>query len=127
MVSDRGLPQPCGLQLHLQASDCGHLLALVGELDLATSDQLVESLSALDGQPGQLVLDLALLEFIDAVGLRALLRVQRVVGERGGDLRLARPRPLVRRLLALTQLDSVLQVDTGRGAADTCAIPVSAP
>jgi anti-sigma B factor antagonist len=105
------LHEPVGLMLHLQSGEGRSRLSLVGELDLATADDLVEFVRSLTGRHELLLLDLALLDFIDACGLRALLHVQQLVAERGGSLRLSRPRPWVRKLLALTGLDTVLPMD----------------
>jgi anti-anti-sigma factor len=104
------LHEPAGLMCHLQTGQRTSRLILVGELDLATADDLVAFVASLQGIH-ELVVDLALLDFIDVCGLRALVTVQQLVAERGGSLRLSRPRPLVRKMLALTGLDAVLPVD----------------
>jgi anti-anti-sigma factor len=87
------------------------VLALAGELDLATTPLLGEALDGLNGN-GAIVLDLGELTFIDSYGLHAIFgRVDR------HDLALARPRANVRRLLALTQAERVLPVhETLEGA-----------
>src|ERR1700761_6673627 len=48
-------------------------LALVGELDLASADDLTEALDPLAGQRRPVLLDLSPLDFIDSSGLRAVI------------------------------------------------------
>ena len=56
---------------------------LVGELDLATCDQLINQLEPAMQAAGDLSLDLAALEFMDSTGISALIRVCRGLGDRG--------------------------------------------
>jgi anti-anti-sigma factor len=59
---------------------------------------------------GELTVDLRNVDFIDSSGLRALL-VERTRRQRaGGDIVLRNPKPIVRRLFAVTGLDGVLRV-----------------
>jgi len=55
----------------------------VGELDLATCDQLINQLDPAVRAEGDLSLDLAALEFMDSSGIRVLIRVCRGLGDRG--------------------------------------------
>lgn len=48
---------------------------LIGEADLSTADQLAQALARLDGQPGDMTLDLAELTFIDAHSIGMLVRI----------------------------------------------------
>ena len=74
------------------------------ELDLTTSGVLLARVRALDPGAGQV-------EFIDSIGLRALIEADRILAERS-----VRPRILVaaegpvQRLLQLTLLDHTLDV-----------------
>jgi anti-anti-sigma factor len=77
---------------------------LIGELDLATSPSLLETLSPLTDQPGDLRLDLAGLEFIDSSGIRALLMIAEGLGPRG-RLILAGASSPVERTLRLVGID----------------------
>jgi anti-anti-sigma factor len=55
----------------------------VGELDVATSDQLINQLEpALQGN-GDLRLDLSGVEFIDSSGIHPLVELSRELGDRG--------------------------------------------
>jgi anti-anti-sigma factor len=87
------------------------VLAVGGELDLAsfaTLEQAIDSVS--DANPELVVLDLGELEFMDVTGLRAVLRSDQRLRERGKRLALAGPTAGVRRLLTLTGHDGVLSV-----------------
>lgn len=78
------------------------LVAVVGDIDLATVAILVECVeSALNGG-GALVVDLARVTFCSGVGLRALRRVQRRAGERAVPLAWVVRTPSMGRLLRET-------------------------
>jgi anti-anti-sigma factor len=93
-------------EFHVTRYPCGTttVLALAGELDLATVPLLGEALDGLDGD-GTIVLDLDELTFVDSCGLHAIFG-----SAEAHDLALARPRANVRRLLALTKAENVLPV-----------------
>ena len=75
--------------------------------------RLVEGL----GRP-RLVLDLAGIRYVSSTGLGQLVALSRKAWSAGGWLVLANPEPLVAEALAVTRLDTVLQVHPppGRGA-----------
>lgn len=79
-------------------------VVVAGEVDLATAqalhDALHDALSA--GSPEVLDIDLAGLTFIDCTGLGVLIEAKRVAAGRGCRVRLANPRPVVRRLLEMS-------------------------
>ncbi len=82
---------------------CGRVFVLSGELDMATCQGLDELLV---GPPGSLVvLDLSQLGFMDSSGIGAIHRARRKVIMDGGILVLARPQPMVHRVLQITGLD----------------------
>jgi anti-anti-sigma factor len=56
---------------------------LIGELDLATSAILIERLTPLAAEGGDLRLDLSELAFIDSSGIRGLLILSESLGSRG--------------------------------------------
>ena len=85
----------------------GPSLSLHGEVDVTQADGLARALvDVACGAPGEVVLDLSDLRFLDVAGARALARAAQVL--RGADvhLRLVRPPRIVARCLALFGLDA---------------------
>jgi anti-anti-sigma factor len=82
---------------------------LHGELDFAASSAVLDRLSHADGD-GDLELDCSALEFIDASGLRVLVKIDEQCRRSGGRLVLVNPARCVVRLLELTRLDGLLAV-----------------
>ena len=78
------------------------VVIVAGEIDLATVEELRESLDALDGR---IVVDLAAVSFIDAAGLGVLAGTRKRLRSRRGDLRLRAPQDQVRRVLEVVGLD----------------------
>ena len=84
-------------------------LVLSGELDLASSNSLVDAVTRLVGADAkEIVLDIGPLVFIDSTGLRALLSSRAACAEKDTALMLApapeQVSPQVRRLLQVTGL-----------------------
>ncbi|MEU4688741.1 STAS domain-containing protein [Actinoplanes sp. NPDC023714] len=78
-------------------------LQLRGELDLATADQVEEQVNrALDDGARRLVLDVAGLTFCDSSGIDMFLNAHAGAAARGAELRVSRPRGIVRRSLDVT-------------------------
>jgi len=104
----------CGT-LRVAADRCpdGISLRLIGEMDLVTAPHLVESVRSLRGPDMQHVrLDLTQLTFVDAAGLRALVQARMLVHGRGGQLTLRGARPLLRRMLEITELNTAFDLES---------------
>lgn len=87
----------------------GTVLTLTGRLDVhAAADMRLEIAAAVDAGTGELVLDLAGLESVDATGLGVLVGAHRRAQRAGRTLVLADVPDPVGRLLFLTRLDKVL-------------------
>ena len=94
------------------------VVTLTGELDADTASRF-RSLMAehLLAGPGNLVLDLSGLSFIDSAGLAAMISADKGVRRAGMHLVLAAPRTPVRSIMRLTGIDAVLTTaDTVRDA-----------
>jgi anti-sigma B factor antagonist len=91
-----------------------------GEVDMARAEELQPGwLAAVDEhRPERLVIDLSDVTFIDSGGLSLLVILNGKQAERGGTTILANPAPTVRRVLAITALDTVMDV-TSPGSAET--------
>jgi anti-sigma B factor antagonist len=85
------------------------VVAVAGDVDIQTAPQLRECLDALvaDGRMA-VVVDLAGVNFLDSSALGVLIAVQRQLIDAGGELRLARPRPHVRKIFGITRLTEVV-------------------
>jgi anti-sigma B factor antagonist len=89
----------------------GVLIALAGELDLATAPKLEDEMKRVEeDRPGVIVLDLRPLAFMDSSGLRALLAADRRAREAGRRLILVRGDERVQRVLKITRLDERLEI-----------------
>ena len=91
--------------LQIAARDGG--LTLAGEIDAHTAPALA---AAIDGLDGDVVLDLAGVDFVDSSGLRVLIDAHQSVDQRGDALSLENPSTAVRRLLEISGVDEYLNV-----------------
>jgi anti-sigma B factor antagonist len=90
-----------------------------GELDVASSAGAMSAVAALTARHEVVIVALSAVEFIDCGALGALLRVQRLARQSGGDVLLAAPVPIVLRPLSLTGMDEVFGVHASADAAVT--------
>jgi anti-sigma B factor antagonist len=88
-------------------------LALVGELDLASADELVSRLSRGVHSGASVVLDLCGLAFIDPAGVGALRRAAAWAAQDGWTLAISGASENVQRVMRLIRADAVLPL---RGA-----------
>lgn len=88
------------------------VVALEGEIDLATVPGMRARLAAAARREECecLVVDLAGVGFLDASGVGALVAARRSMAARGGRLVLARPRPVVSRVLEILGMDRVFEI-----------------
>jgi anti-sigma B factor antagonist len=89
----------------------GPVVTITGEIDIQSGPQLRDQLLGIIRRNGArlaLDLDLAGVTFIDCAGINVLLAARRRAQLEGGSLRVLRASPRVRRVIALTHLDSVL-------------------
>jgi anti-anti-sigma factor len=86
-------------------------VALVGELDIASTPQFEESLEKIEASaPAVLVLDLRKVEFIDSTGLRAVIAADERARSGGRRLVVVRGTAAVERVFSVTQLDQRLEI-----------------
>jgi anti-anti-sigma factor len=87
------------------ASDDGVILAVVGELDIASAQEFGEGVRAMtEGEKGEVVLSLQDCGFIDSSGLRALIMLARELRSRGQTLVLSGLNGGPRRVFEITGL-----------------------
>ncbi|MCU1352719.1 MAG: anti-sigma-factor antagonist [Acidimicrobiales bacterium] len=110
--------EPLGLDIDVLADTQVALVRLVGSLDPATSGTLVDEADRLVAQGHRhLIIDCHGVTFCDSYGLRALLILSRRVRPEG-TVTLARPSPVLFRLLELVGLLEHFEVAGGRRARD---------
>jgi anti-sigma B factor antagonist len=91
-------------------------LTISGELDMATTDELLRTATAAlaDNACDDLVLDLSEVSFIDSTGLGTLVAIRNATRDRAVTLHLREPTPPVRRLMKITNLDSVFNISNSQ-------------
>ena len=101
--------------------DAGGLLVVApaGELDAFTAPELRSELHRLleDVSTTRLVVDLTAVTFLDSSALGVLVGALRRLRERGGELHVVQPRPMVRRIFELTALDAIFTLHGARDEA----------
>jgi anti-anti-sigma factor len=81
-----------------------------GRLDMVAAPALRERVTeVVESGAIHLVMDLGEVTFVDTSGLEVILRGLKMVRERGGNLRIARPNQQLRMVLTLTKLNGVLR------------------
>ncbi|MGH3896955.1 MAG: STAS domain-containing protein [Pseudonocardiaceae bacterium] len=86
-------------------------MTLTGELDLASAPHLQQVLDELYREGFQeIVLDLVGLDFLSTIGLEMFVRTDEQFRAAGGRLIVDWPGSRIRRVLAITQLDTVLTI-----------------
>ena len=89
----------------------GAVVVLSGEADTTTAGLLRETLAALLDTGARLVtIEASGLSFLDSASMRVLVLAARALRGRHGSLVLARPQPVVTRLLEITGADRLLDV-----------------
>jgi anti-sigma B factor antagonist len=84
------------------------VVRLGGELDSSNTAKLEEALAPIiAGRPQRLVFDLSQLRFMDSAGIAVLLRAAAEVP----SLALRDPSPIVRRIVEVTGLTGVLEIE----------------
>ena len=89
----------------------GTTLDIAGDVDMATASELAARLEAvIDASTGDVTLDLIEVSFIDSTGLIVLVTAHRRLGAEGRRLIVRNPSMQVDRVLELSGVDGVLDV-----------------
>ncbi len=89
-------------QVEVRREGSAAVIAISGELDLASGPRLEQELAALNSDITLVVVDLRQLEFMDSTGLSIIVRAHQRLAEHDCELSLVRGSPQVQRLLDLT-------------------------
>ena len=105
------------IQMSCRVSADGRaVIALRGELDLATVDRVVRYVSdVIDRHNGPVSADLHGVAFCDACGLGALIRIAAYAERAGGRLELLRPSRSLTRIMRITGVDKLLLASAQAG------------
>jgi anti-sigma B factor antagonist len=100
------------LTLSHQQTDGDAVIALDGELDLASAPDLAELAGELvRNGADNIIVDAQRLSFCDSSGLRILVSIANELRPTGGRVAIVNPQPVVLRVLELTGLDRTVMID----------------
>ena len=89
------------------------VLAVEGEIDVATAGQLREQVNAMIANGARsLVVDLNGVEFMDSTGLGVLVGAHKRLAELEGSMRVVCTQPTILKVFSLTGLDAVIPMST---------------
>jgi anti-sigma B factor antagonist len=98
-------------EIRVESADVAARVVVAGELDLATADRLRGAVMPELEAARTVLVNLADCTFIDSIGLSVLVDAARHVERSGeGAVAIVSPSSIVRRLIEITQLDSVIPV-----------------
>jgi anti-sigma B factor antagonist len=102
---------PCHCNVTIRRRGLDVVVALDGELDLATAPAVARALRDLIEDQGHLdvVLDLGAVSFIDSIGIRTILDARRSLCVRNGRFTIVDPSAAVRRVLRILGLNVQLE------------------
>lgn len=85
---------------------------LIGELDAVQAPKFVEAAKALLAQhQGSLLFDCKQLDFVDSMGLGALVKLRKMVGEAGGTIQMVNMKQRIFKLFVITGLESTFGIE----------------
>jgi anti-anti-sigma factor len=97
------------LTVHVKQAGDALMLRAIGELSRSTAERFEAELRrAIDGDASTVVLDLSSVGFIDATGLRSVLRMANHSLRNGGRLRMRNASPPVRQAIEWGGLERLL-------------------
>jgi anti-anti-sigma factor len=104
--------EPTPFSITVEDRDGRLVVAVVGELDLATAGALEDAVVPAVSAGRHVVLDLRDLEFMDSSGVRVIVAAHLAAQEHDGRLSLVRLTPggPIQRVLEISGLDTVLDV-----------------
>ena len=95
------------------SADGDHVIVATGEIDISTAPRLWEALARVIEQGhGDVVLDMAGVEFIDSQGVAVIVRAHKQVQANGGNVIVRSPREQARTVLDVTGLSDLIQLES---------------
>ena len=94
-------------------------VTLTGKLDIAGAQAIETPLAAVAGARGNVVIDMAGVDFISSIGIRHLVIAAKAIARGAGKLVLLAPTPMVTEVLVSTGLEQILPIVTSENDART--------
>jgi anti-sigma B factor antagonist len=88
-----------------------HVVALAGDVDFGTGAAVLDCVSDLTQRGSDVIVDLTGAAFMDSAGLAALLGARRAAARSGRAFTLRNPPRLIARLLAMSGIDRLVDVE----------------
>ena len=106
-------------QLTVEIACCAGRVTLrvTGEIDMSTAPSVHEAAICAIRLHPTLDIDLSAVTFMDSSGLHVLLATKKRADIRGGSLRLLHPTPAVMRVLEVTGVDGLFEIETDHSSA----------
>jgi anti-sigma B factor antagonist len=98
-------------EFHIECIHGTAVLVVAGEVDLSNQDDFLDQLrSLIESAQSTSLVDLSTVTFFGSSGISALLEAGRDATQRGVDLVLVAPSPIVRQVLDATGLSSIFEI-----------------
>ena len=102
-----------GFDARVLEADGAVIVAVAGEIDMATASLFHQAIDHACGHNGRVVIDLACTSFIDSSGLAVLIRARERLGQRPDALVVHAPGASVRRTFEISGVDHLMTIVTG--------------
>ena len=93
-----------------QFGELGTKVVLVGKLDISGAEKIDVPLATVAGSRGNIVVDMAGVDFIASIGIRHLVMAAKTVARKSGMLVLLDPNPIVTEVLFTSGLQDLLPI-----------------
>lgn len=87
------------------------IVTLKGDLDVASSETVENTLTELIDRSSVIVVDLSAVPFADSSGLGGLIAVYKKAQAKGKEIRLRKPTPIVSEILTITRMKRFFPVE----------------
>ncbi|WKY47026.1 STAS domain-containing protein [Eubacteriaceae bacterium ES3] len=92
-------------------------VTIKGEVDIYSVDQFRESIEkSINQKKSKIILDCTELSYIDSTGMGVLIEMRNKTRELGQNMIVKNPRPNVKKLLALTGVDKIIEIIENTGS-----------
>lgn len=99
------------MKIEIEKKEVATVLTISGNLDADTVPQFKKAAQkVVDEECWQVVLDFSQLDFIDSMGLGALISLLRRVRTRQGDVKISGLKPEVRSVFEITRLNRLFEI-----------------